>query len=66
MEVETGTAKFDLTLDLEERPDGLLARFEYSTDLFEEATIARMAGHWQTLWRASSPIPTQPLAPCPS
>jgi amino acid adenylation domain-containing protein len=49
MEVETGTAKFDLALELVEQPEGLLSRFEYRTELFDEATIARMAGHWQTL-----------------
>jgi len=51
-QVETGTAKFDLSLDLEDRPEGLISRFKYSTDLFDESTIARMAGHWQTLLEA--------------
>ena len=51
-EVPTGTAKFDLSLLLTDQPEGLSGYFEYSSDLFEEATIARMAGHWQTLLEA--------------
>lgn len=42
-------AKFDLSLELADRPEGLICRFEYSTDLFDASTISRMAGHWQTL-----------------
>nr|ACH88361.1 nonribosomal peptide synthetase/polyketide synthase hybrid [Karenia brevis] len=38
-----GTAIFDLALHLSEGPDGLWGMFEYSTDLFEEQTIQRMA-----------------------
>ena len=43
------TAKFDLTLFVSETPDGLTCRFEYSTDLFEEATIKRMLANLETL-----------------
>ena len=43
MEVDTGTAKVDLLLDIEPGPDHYYARLEYSTDLFEADTIARMA-----------------------
>ncbi len=49
MDVETETAKFDLSLELDDRQEGLIGRFEYRTDLFDELTIDRMAGHWQTL-----------------
>jgi len=65
MEVETGTSKFDLTLKLEDRPDGLLARFQYSSDLFDEATIARLAGHWQRLLEGIVADPAQPIAALP-
>jgi amino acid adenylation domain-containing protein len=46
---EDRTAKFDLTLAMEETNDGLEGFFEYNTDLFENATIKRMVGHFQTL-----------------
>jgi amino acid adenylation domain-containing protein len=39
-------SKFDLTLAMTETTDGLSAVFEYATDLFEAATIERMATHF--------------------
>ncbi|GGN73725.1 non-ribosomal peptide synthase/polyketide synthase [Nocardia rhizosphaerihabitans] len=39
IEIDTYTAKFDLQLTLRETADGLLARFEYATDLFDAQTI---------------------------
>ncbi|WP_213781832.1 non-ribosomal peptide synthetase, partial [Caballeronia sp. dw_276] len=47
---DTG-AKFDLTLNLEERGDVLDASFVYDTDLFDASTIARMASHFAVLLR---------------
>ncbi|MBD1879528.1 non-ribosomal peptide synthetase [Coleofasciculus sp. FACHB-T130] len=49
LEVETGTAKFDLTLEITDTEEGLTGSLEYNTDLFDEATITRMLGHFQTL-----------------
>ncbi|MGV9907821.1 AMP-binding protein, partial [Streptomyces sp. NPDC003388] len=49
VEIERGVAKFDLTLTAVESADGLRAVLEYRTDLFERATIERMAGHFTTL-----------------
>jgi non-ribosomal peptide synthetase component F len=42
MDVETGIAKFDLHLEMDERDDGLLGRFIFSTDIFNTATIRRL------------------------
>ena len=53
MDVPVGSAKFDLYLELDERPEGLIGRFLYSTDLFEPSTINRMIGHWRTLLEAA-------------
>ncbi|MFE6919900.1 non-ribosomal peptide synthase/polyketide synthase [Nocardia sp. NPDC057663] len=39
IEIDTYTAKFDLQLTLRETADGLLARFEYATDLFDPQTV---------------------------
>ncbi|MEM9164347.1 MAG: amino acid adenylation domain-containing protein, partial [Cyanobacteria bacterium P01_F01_bin.4] len=47
--VETGTAKFDLTLEMRETANGLVGVFEYRRDLFSADTIHRMAGHLRTL-----------------
>ncbi|MGZ6530130.1 MAG: non-ribosomal peptide synthetase, partial [Tumebacillaceae bacterium] len=47
--IETGTAKFDLSLEMEETADGLNGTFEFATELFDETTISRMISHFQTL-----------------
>jgi amino acid adenylation domain-containing protein len=62
---ETGTAKFDLALDLWEYPDGIEAHFEYSTDLFGEETIARMAGHFRMLLEGIVANPDRRLSELP-
>ena len=52
IEVHTRTTKFDLTLVMTDTEQGLSGFFEYSSDLFDEATITRMIGHFQTLLEA--------------
>ncbi|HXO18854.1 MAG TPA: amino acid adenylation domain-containing protein, partial [Thermoanaerobaculia bacterium] len=42
-------AKFDLTLTLAETAAALAGSIEYSTDLFEAATVRRLIGHLQVL-----------------
>ncbi|WP_408890052.1 amino acid adenylation domain-containing protein [Myxococcus faecalis] len=48
-EVQTGAAKFDMLMALEETSTGIVGEFEYDTDLFDATTIERMLGHFQTL-----------------
>ncbi len=57
LEVERATAIFDLVFSLAEGPDGLRGEIEFSTDLFEEETIARLAGHFRTLLEAAAEDP---------
>lgn len=45
-------AKYDLSLNITESAEGLLLSWEYNTDLFEAATIARMADHFNSLLEA--------------
>jgi amino acid adenylation domain-containing protein len=53
MDVEMGTAKFDLYLEQDERPEGnIIGRLVYNSDLFEKETIERMAKHWKALLSA--------------
>lgn len=47
------TAKFDLTVTVTEMRSELFLEIEYSTDLFDEARIARLAGHYATLLEAA-------------
>jgi len=56
------TAQFDLTLDTLESSDGLSASLTYATDLFDAATIERMAGHWLNLLAAVVADPQQRIA----
>ena len=42
LEIAPETANFDVCLNLSETPEGLRGWLEYSTDLFDAATIARM------------------------
>jgi non-ribosomal peptide synthetase component F len=49
---EQTSAKFELTLTIEEIPDGLECAFEYNTDLFDATTIARMESHFARLLEA--------------
>lgn len=57
MDVDSGATKYDLYLELDERHEEVLARFHYSTDLFDLRTIRRMAGHWVTLLEAATTNP---------
>jgi non-ribosomal peptide synthetase component F len=63
--VENHIANFDLTLVLEETPDGLTGGFEYNTDLFEAETIERMAAHFQTLLAGIAANPETAVADLP-
>ncbi|WP_342379995.1 amino acid adenylation domain-containing protein [Myxococcus stipitatus] len=49
VEFETGTSKFDVTLDLQEGQDGLRGVLEYNTDLFDRTTMERLRGHLLSL-----------------
>jgi amino acid adenylation domain-containing protein len=65
VEVEGGTAKFDLTLSLMDTGQGLEGALEYNTDLFDAATVARMAEHFQTLLAGIAADAGQRLADLP-
>ena len=63
LDVENTTAKFDLTLNLQ--PDdggGLAGALEYSCDLFEPQTAARIANHWMNLLEAAAANPNERIS----
>ena len=64
-DLDIGTAKFDLTLELSETAEGLTGWLEYSTDLFDAATMARMAGHFQTLLEGIAANPDEHVSALP-
>ncbi len=49
IETERVTTQFDLSVDIVEDADGLLAVAEYSTDLFDARTVARLLGHFRNV-----------------
>ena len=52
VDVDPEIARFDLTLELTDADERLSGWLEYSTDLFEAATVGRMATHLRTLLEA--------------
>ncbi|TMD63194.1 MAG: amino acid adenylation domain-containing protein, partial [Chloroflexi bacterium] len=65
IDVECGTAKFDVLLRLQETADALHGYLEYNTDLFEASTIERMMGHFRQLLEAVVTDPDQHIAALP-
>ncbi|WP_287295711.1 non-ribosomal peptide synthetase [Moorena sp. SIO2C4] len=49
LSLKSAIVKFDLTLLMEKTESGIEARLEYNSDLFDQQTIIRMVGHFQTL-----------------
>ena len=64
-DVETGAAKFDLYLEMEDEADGLTARFMYRTDLFLPETIERLKANFTTLLEGIVADPAQSVATLP-
>ncbi len=47
--IQTGTAKFDLNVTLWETPEGVAGGIEFNTDIFDLSTVARMATQYTSL-----------------
>ncbi|NCS00741.1 MAG: amino acid adenylation domain-containing protein [Microcystis aeruginosa G13-11] len=62
---ENDTAKFDLTLAMENTGAGLQGVWEYNTDLFDRSTIERLTGNFITLLEALVVNPQQPIFQLP-
>jgi surfactin family lipopeptide synthetase A len=62
MDVESGGARWDLYLELSERPEGLMGRAQYNPDLFEATTLAAMLKDFQVLLQAAASNPNQKLS----
>jgi amino acid adenylation domain-containing protein len=62
---DTPSAKFDLEFHMWQSLDGLRGQVIYSTDLFDDTTITRMLGHFQTLLESIVANPEQHLCELP-
>ncbi|PKD39509.1 non-ribosomal peptide synthetase, partial [Methylomonas sp. Kb3] len=66
LEDDNRTAKFDLTLHVQDWPDGRLSgSFEYNTDLFDAGTVARLAWHYLILLQAAFERPQTRISELP-
>ncbi|MEF7613131.1 amino acid adenylation domain-containing protein [Aquincola sp. MAHUQ-54] len=58
-------AKLDLSMDLYETPGGIVGGIEYNADLFEPATIQRLAEGYHALLQAAAADPQRAVATLP-
>jgi amino acid adenylation domain-containing protein len=65
MDAHTGTSKFDLGLFVADKPEGLLCTVEYSTDLFDAATIQRLLAHYHVLLESIAANPEERIGQMP-
>jgi amino acid adenylation domain-containing protein len=63
--IDSGATKFDIYVEVDERPDETTAQFTYNKDLFDAATIQRMAAHWLVLLNALANDPERSLGSMP-
>ncbi|MBW4677719.1 MAG: amino acid adenylation domain-containing protein [Desmonostoc geniculatum HA4340-LM1] len=65
LEVDSGTAMFDILLSITESEQGLTGFLEYNTDLFDSATIIRLVSNLQTLLENIVINPNQSISELP-
>ncbi len=65
LDVDMGTATFDLTLSMAEEFDGFDASVEYNTDIFDRTTIERLLGHFRNLLDGAVTAPDQRISRLP-
>lgn len=63
--LDTGTAKFDLSIAWQTGPERLSAELEYRTELYDRATLERFLGHFERALRGALEFPETRLADLP-
>ena len=61
LDIDSGTAKFDLSLSVEETSDHLIGSLEYNTDIFDTSSIERLQKHLQHLLTQIVANPERPV-----
>ncbi|MEM7586881.1 MAG: amino acid adenylation domain-containing protein, partial [Acidobacteriota bacterium] len=61
IDVDSGTARFDLELVLWDLESGLAGLLEYNTELFDPASMVRFEHHYQQLLRSAAEQPEVPV-----
>jgi surfactin family lipopeptide synthetase A len=62
MDVESGGSKWDLYIELSDRPKGIMGRAQYNPDLFEEDAVAQTVEHFQGVLESVNANPKQRLS----
>jgi amino acid adenylation domain-containing protein len=65
MDIDQQISRFDITLELTEIDGEFHGFFEYATDLFEAATIARMAAQFEMLLKSIAADPQEQISRLP-
>jgi amino acid adenylation domain-containing protein len=65
LQIESGTAMFDLMLMLTETPTSLNAMIDYNTDLFDGPTMERLLDQYHVLLAGIAADPDQPITQLP-
>ena len=65
MDIESGGARLDLYLVLDDRPTGIIGRVQYNPDLFARSTMASMVDHFKTVLELFVADPQQQLSQLP-
>ncbi|HEX5720085.1 MAG TPA: amino acid adenylation domain-containing protein, partial [Thermoanaerobaculia bacterium] len=65
VDIDTGAARFDLTLTLARADGGWSGRLSFDCDLFDAVTVRRLAGRFERLLAAAVHAPSRPLADLP-
>ncbi|CBN59210.1 MULTISPECIES: non-ribosomal peptide synthetase [Kamptonema] len=65
LEFDSGTSQFDIFLSISESKEGLTGFLEYSTDLFDVATITGLIDNFQTLLESIVANPDCPISELP-
>jgi amino acid adenylation domain-containing protein len=65
VQIASGAAKFDLILAIEESAEKMQCELQYDPDLFDEGSVERMAGHFQTILNGIVAEPEERLSRLP-
>jgi amino acid adenylation domain-containing protein len=65
MPIEAGTARYDLEWFFREREEGITGSIDYAADLWDAATVQRMAGHYHRLLEAAVARPDDAISALP-
>jgi hypothetical protein len=65
MDAQPGGARLDLYIEMDDRPDGMLGRAQYNTDLFNAATIRRLVHDFQATLQNLIATPERKISELP-